>query len=78
MAKKAKTSASTADMAPWPPPKKKPRRWRTYPTSILLPQDLRDAAQRVAARDRRSVSNLILVALEEYLVRRRAYPEEPL
>jgi hypothetical protein len=65
-------------VAPWPPPKKKPRKWRAYPTSILLPKDLRDAARRVADRQRRSVSNLILIALEEYLVRLRAYPEEPL
>jgi hypothetical protein len=45
------------------------------PTSLVIPQDLKDVAQRVADADRRSLSNLIIIALEEYLVRRRYYPE---
>jgi len=45
------------------------------PTSLVIPQDLKEVAQRVADADRRSLSNLIIIALEEYLVRRRHYPE---
>ena len=63
----------------WTPPKKtapkSPRRWRTMPTSLVIPEDLKEVAARVAAKDRRSVSNLIILALAEYLVRRGYYHE---
>ena len=48
---------------------------RNLPSSLVIPADLKMAALRAADHDRRSLSNLVVVALEEYLTRRGYYPE---
>jgi hypothetical protein len=58
-----------------PKARSKKTRRRNLPTSLVIPFDLKEAAQRAASHDRRSLSNLIILALEEYLVERRYYPE---
>jgi hypothetical protein len=42
---------------------------KNLPTSIIIPLDLKEAAQEAARADRRSFTSLVLKALEEYLQR---------
>jgi hypothetical protein len=51
------------------------KRGRNLPTSFVIPHDLKKIAAQAADDDRRLLSSLTVLALEEYLSRRGYLPE---
>ena len=54
------------------------KRVRNPPTSFIIPHEIKEIATQAARDDRRSLSSLVLLAIEEYLAKRGYLPDSVL